>query len=88
MPNNKISAKTFSSRSVLMKGCQSRKKPKCTIIQMRWKLPSDAPDPNITRCKLVDVRKHLTVETPAYSPEEREEAIHRRRVGYQMRQHW
>jgi hypothetical protein len=42
----------------------------------------------VKRCKLADVRKHLPAETPAYSREEREEAIRRRRVGYQMRQHW
>lgn len=58
------------------------------IIQMRWKIPSDAPDPVVTRCKVVDVRKHLPGETPDYTPAEREEAIRRRRVGYQMRQHW
>lgn len=58
------------------------------IIQLRWKLPSDAPDPVVTRCKLADVRRHLPAETPACSREEREEAIRRRRVGYQMRQHW
>lgn len=58
------------------------------IIQMRWKVPSDAPDASVTRCKVADVRKHLPAETPAYSAEEREEAIRRRRVGYQMRTHW
>ena len=58
------------------------------IIQLRWKLPSDAPDPEVTRCKVADVRKHLPEETPVYTREEREEAIHRRRVGYQMRLHW
>ena len=58
------------------------------IIQLRWKLPSDAPDPVVTRCKVADVRRHLPAETPAYSRAERAEAIHRRRVGYQMRQHW
>jgi hypothetical protein len=58
------------------------------IIQMRWKEPTDAPDATVTRCKLADARKHLPAETPAYSPEQREEAIRLRRVGYQMRQHW
>lgn len=58
------------------------------IIQLRWKLPSDAPDPTVTRCKLADARQHLPAETPDYSRAEREEAIRRRRVGYQMRQHW
>jgi len=58
------------------------------IIQLRWKLPSDAPDPVVTHCKLADVRRYLPAETPAYTREEREEAIHRRLVGYQMRQHW
>lgn len=58
------------------------------IIQLRWKLPSDAPDPVVTRCKLADVRRHLPAETPAYSQRERDEAIRMRRVGYQMRQHW
>ncbi len=58
------------------------------VIQMRWKLPSDAPDPVVTRCKLSDVRKHLPDEIPAYTKERREEAIRLRRVGYQMRLHW
>jgi len=58
------------------------------IIQMRWKEPTDAPDATVTRCKVADVRRHLPHETPAYSSEERAEAIHKRRVGYQMRQHW
>lgn len=58
------------------------------IIQLRWKLPSDAPDPVVTRCRVADVRDHLPAETPAYSPEEREAALSRRRVGYQMRLHW
>ena len=58
------------------------------IIQLRWKLPSDAPDPTVVRCKVADVRKHLPEETPAYSKAEREEAIRRRRVGYQLRLHW
>jgi len=34
------------------------------------------------------VRRHLPAETPAYTAEERAEAIRRRRVGYQMRTHW
>lgn len=58
------------------------------IIQMRWKVPSDAPDPVVVKCKVADVRRHLPAETPAYTAEERAEAIRRRRVGYQMRTHW
>jgi hypothetical protein len=58
------------------------------IIQMRWKLPTDAPDAIVTRCKVADVRRHLPKDTPSFSPEEREEAIRLRRVGYQMRLHW
>jgi hypothetical protein len=58
------------------------------IIQLRWKLPSDAPDPVVTKVKVADVRKHLPPETPAYSAAEREEALRKRRVGYQLRVHW
>ncbi|SFR96526.1 DUF1214 domain-containing protein [Sphingomonas jatrophae] len=58
------------------------------IIQLRWKVPSDAPDPVVVRCKVADVRRHLPADTPAYSADEREEAIRKRRVGYQMRTHW
>ncbi|OCC23288.1 hypothetical protein MB02_11645 [Croceicoccus estronivorus] len=58
------------------------------IIQMRWKVPSDAPDPVVTRCKVADVRQYLPSGTPAYSAEERAEAIRKRRIGYQMRTHW
>lgn len=58
------------------------------IIQMRWKNPSDAPDPEVTHCKVADVRDHLPAGTPAYSAAEREEALAKRRVGYQLRLHW
>ncbi|WP_082826116.1 DUF1214 domain-containing protein [Croceicoccus estronivorus] len=58
------------------------------IIQMRWKVPSDAPDATVTRCKVADVRQHLPADTPIYTAEERAEAIHKRRVGYQLRKHW
>lgn len=58
------------------------------IIQMRWKLPSDAPDALVTRCKVADVRKHLPADTPVYTARERAEAIAKRRVGYQLRLHW
>ena len=58
------------------------------IIQLRWKLPSDAPDPVVTKVKVADVRRHLPADTPAYSAAEREEAIRKRRVGYQLRVHW
>jgi len=58
------------------------------IIQMRWKRPTDAPDATVTRVKLADVRRHLPADTPAYGAAEREEAIRKRRVGYQLRLHW
>ena len=58
------------------------------IIQLRWKNPSDAPDPVVTRCKVDDVRNHLPAETPDYSPAARAEALSRRTVGYQLRLHW
>jgi len=34
------------------------------------------------------VRRHLPAETPVFTQRERDEAIRKRRVGYQMRQHW
>lgn len=58
------------------------------ILQMRLNRPSDAPDPVVTRVKVADVRAHLPAETPAYTPAERAQAIHLRRVGYQLRRHW
>lgn len=58
------------------------------ILQMRWNRPSDAPDPVVTKVKVADVRKHLPADTPAYSPAERAEAIHKRRVGAQLRLNW
>lgn len=58
------------------------------IIQLRWNQPSDAPDPVVTKVKVAEVRKHLPADTPAYSAAERAEAIHKRRVGAQLRLNW
>jgi hypothetical protein len=58
------------------------------ILQMRWNQPSDAPDPVVTKVPLADVLRHLPADTPVTTPAEREEALRRRRVGYQLRRHW
>lgn len=58
------------------------------IIQMRLNKASDSPQPVVTRCKLSDVRRHLPAETPVVSPEERSEALRKRREAVQMRILW
>ncbi|CAN5392347.1 DUF1214 domain-containing protein [soil metagenome] len=58
------------------------------IIQMRLNQPSDAPEVTVTRVPVADVRKYLPADTPAYTAEERAEALHKRRVGAQLRLNW
>lgn len=58
------------------------------IIQLRWNQPSDAPDPIVTKVAFADVRRHLPAETPMITPQERAEAMRRRRVGAQLRLNW
>lgn len=58
------------------------------MIQMRWNLPSDAPDPTIKKVAISDIRKHLPQDTPTVSPAERKEQLSLRREAVQMRRLW
>lgn len=58
------------------------------MIQMRWNLPSDAPDPSVKRVALAEVRQHLPAETPVVSPAERREQLRIRRESAQLRRLW
>ena len=58
------------------------------IIQMRWNLASEYPDPTIKKVPLADVRRHLPEDTPVVTPAERQEQLRIRRQGAQLRQIW
>ena len=58
------------------------------ILQMRWNKPSDTPNPVVTKVAFSDVRKHLPVETPVVTPEQRKEQLRVRREAAQLRQLW
>jgi hypothetical protein len=58
------------------------------IIQMRWNLASDAPDPTVTKVPLADVLKHLPAGTPVLTAEERKTQLRARREAAQFRRLW
>jgi hypothetical protein len=58
------------------------------IIQMRWNLASEYPDPTIKKVPLADVRRHLPEDTPVVTAAERQEQLRIRRQGAQLRQIW
>lgn len=58
------------------------------ILQMRLNKASSAPDVDVTRIKLTDVRQHLPADTPVVTPAERKEMIARRREAAQFRTYW
>ena len=58
------------------------------MIQMRWNLASDFPDPIMRKVPFAEIREHLPDDTPVVTPEERAEHLRRRRVGAQLRRLW
>ena len=58
------------------------------IIQMRWNLASEYPDPTIKKVPFADVRRHLPEDTPVVTPGERREQLRVRREGAQLRRIW
>lgn len=58
------------------------------IIQGRWRECSSTPKPTMTKVKLNEVRRHLPVDTPVITPEERELTIRQRNRGAQFRRLW
>lgn len=58
------------------------------VIQMRWNLASEYPDPTIKKVPFADVRAHLPSDTPIVSPGQRQELLRLRREGAQLRRIW
>ncbi len=58
------------------------------MIQMRWNLASDYPDPTITKVPFAELRAHLPADTPVVTPADRAEHLRRRREGAQLRRIW
>ena len=58
------------------------------IIQMRWNLASEYPDPTIKKVPLADVRHHLPSDTPVVTAAERAAQLQIRREGAQLRRIW
>jgi hypothetical protein len=58
------------------------------IIQMRWNLANEYPDPTMIKVPFADIRQHLPDDTPVVTPEERREQLRRRREGAQLRRIW
>jgi hypothetical protein len=58
------------------------------IIQMRWNLASEYPDPTMVKVPFADIRAHLPDDTPVVTPDERREQLRRRREGAQLRRIW
>ncbi len=58
------------------------------IIQMRWNLASEYPDPTMIKVPFSEIRRHLPEDTPVVTPEERRAQLRRRREGAQLRRIW
>jgi hypothetical protein len=58
------------------------------VIQMRWNLANEYPDPTIKKVKVADVRDHLPADTPVVTAEQRREQLRERRRGAQLRRIW
>jgi hypothetical protein len=58
------------------------------VIQMRFFVANEYPEPTITKVKVADVRAHLPRDTPVVTPDERREQLRARREGAQLRRIW
>lgn len=58
------------------------------VIQGRWKKCNGAPLPVVTKVKVTDVRGALPADTPAFTAEDRDTQIRKRRRGAQLRHRW
>jgi hypothetical protein len=58
------------------------------VIQMRFFVANEYPEPTITKVKVADVRAHLPADTPVVTPDERREQLRARREGAQLRRLW
>jgi hypothetical protein len=58
------------------------------IVQMRWNHCSDAPEPQVRKVPLSEVRRLLPAETPVVTPAQRREQLQLRREAAQFRRLW
>ena len=58
------------------------------VIQIRWNLASNYPDPKVTKVPLAELRDHLPTDTPEVTPEQRVEQLAARREAAQFRRIW
>ena len=58
------------------------------IIQMRWNLASEYPDPTMKKVPFAEIRHHLPADTPVVSPAERHDLLKARREAAQFRRIW
>ncbi len=58
------------------------------IIQMRWNLASDYPDPTMKKVPFAELRQHLPADTPTVSPQQRQAQLRERRESAQLRRIW
>lgn len=57
-------------------------------MQWRW-MDCDGPtSPTVTRVKLSELRRHLPVDTPTVTAEQRDQALRERRMAAQLRREW
>jgi hypothetical protein len=54
----------------------------------RWMQCSSTPLPSARRVKLAEIGDHLPPDTPRVTPEQRVEALRKRRIGAQLRRRW
>jgi hypothetical protein len=57
-------------------------------IMLRWTQASDAPVPTLRSIRAEDLRAALPAETPVVTPDQRQDALRRRRRGVQLRRRW
>jgi hypothetical protein len=58
------------------------------IMQMRWNHCSAAPEPQVRKIPLAQVRRFLPAETPSVTPGQRSEQLRLRRESAQFRRLW
>lgn len=57
-------------------------------LMLRWTGASSGPEPVLKIVPAAEIRAHLPSDTPVVTPEQRDEALRRRRRGAQWRRRW
>ena len=57
-------------------------------LMLRWTGASSGPEPVLKIVPAAGIRAHLPSDTPVVTPEQRDEALRRRRRGAQWRRRW